>query len=111
MQVTFHRAFDEVPDIDQALEDVIAAGCQRILTSGGAPDVLLGAEALARLVKRAHGRVLIAAGGGLRLSNVRAVRERTHVPHLHGSLTHAEADAGASLQDRVVSMMQILRES
>lgn len=89
MQVTFHRAFDEVVDLDAALEDVIAVGCDRILTSGGAPDVVAGAAALARLVARSGGRIAIAVGGGLRLKDAQDLARRTGATHFHGSLTES----------------------
>jgi copper homeostasis protein len=99
MQVTFHRAFDETPDLSEALEDVIATGCDRILTSGGQPDVLAGAAALAALVAQAGDRIIIAAGGGLRTQNAAAVARIPNVTHFHGSLrsssTNAVLDADA----------------
>lgn len=69
MEVTFHRAFDQTADLDQALEDVIDAGCHRVLTSGGAADALAGSATLARLVARAAERITVAVGGGLRVGN------------------------------------------
>ncbi|WP_263384038.1 copper homeostasis protein CutC [Granulicella arctica] len=85
-EVTFHRAFDHAIDIAQALEDVIQAGCGRVLTSGGASDVETGASSLARLVKQAAGRIEIAVGGGLRLENAAALARSTGARHFHGSL-------------------------
>ena len=35
MEVTFHRAADLTPDPVEAVGDILAAGCRRILTSGG----------------------------------------------------------------------------
>lgn len=90
MQVTFHRAFDASPSaptsLSQALEDVIATGSDRLLTSGGHRDVVAGARSLAALVKQASGRIDIAVGGGLRLQNAASLARITGATHFHGSL-------------------------
>lgn len=86
LDVTFHRAFDQAPALDQALEDVISTGCGRVLTSGGERDVVSGAQSLARIVKQAAGRIDVAVGGGLRLDNAAAVARTTGAHHFHGSM-------------------------
>ncbi len=86
MAVTFHRAFDVIPNQSQGLEDVIKTGADRLLTSGGAPSVLSGAEAIARLREQAAGRIEVMAGGGLRIANLLEVRRLTGVNCLHTSL-------------------------
>jgi copper homeostasis protein len=95
MQVTFHRAFDVCEDLDRALEDVIASGADRILTSGGKPNALHGAAKIADLHKRAANRIGIMAGGGIRASNVRMVAMKTGVSDVHTSLSK-EVDARPS---------------
>ena len=57
MGVTFHRAFDLVRDPRRALEDVVALGCERVLTSGGQPAALEGAGLIRELVAQAAGRL------------------------------------------------------
>jgi copper homeostasis protein len=86
LDVTFNRAFDHAASPVRALEDVIATGCKRVLSSGGERDVVRGAESLARLVKQAAGRIDIAVGGGLRISNAAAVARATGARHFHGSV-------------------------
>lgn len=86
MGMTFHRAFDETRDLDEALQDVMATGAECLLTSGGEADVLAGADAIARLRKMADERLDVMAGGGLRLTNLMEVVRRTGVTSLHGSL-------------------------
>ena len=51
LEVTFHRAFDMTMDLDEALEDLIALGVDRVLTSGGEESVCEGAEMLRHLVR------------------------------------------------------------
>lgn len=49
---TLHRAFDLVPDADQALEQAIELGCERILTSGCALKAAEGLDTLKRISAR-----------------------------------------------------------
>ncbi|MDA1263872.1 MAG: copper homeostasis protein CutC [Planctomycetota bacterium] len=83
MQVCFHRAFDLVRDQDEALEALVELGVQRILTSGGEPDVVQGLDRLAHLNARAAGRITILPGGGVTEHNARALVDTTRVVELH----------------------------
>ncbi len=81
--VTFHKAFDEIPDQRRALEALIDVGVSRLLTSGGAPTALEGTDALATLIEQASGRAVIMAGGTVRGHNVRQIVERGGVTEVH----------------------------
>ena len=96
MKVTFHRAFDATPSLPVALEDVIATGCERVLTSGGQRDVVAGAHSLAELVLQARGRIDIAVGGGLRLQNATSLSRLTGAMHFHGSLRRRLSSTASS---------------
>ena len=66
MEVTFHRAFDEIhQDVGEALEAVIRCGCHRILTSGCQPNAEQGIDTLRQLVHQAASRITILAGADL----------------------------------------------
>lgn len=86
MSITFHRAFDMSADLQQSLEDVCAAGADRILTSGGEQSCIEGVQTLAQLVKSARGRVIIMAGGGIGPDNVAKIVENTSVSEIHVGL-------------------------
>jgi copper homeostasis protein len=81
--VTFHRAFDDTPDLLEAIDSLVALGVTRVLSSGGAPTALEGANTLAAMVARAGERLQIVAGGGVRGGNVAAVVRRTGVREVH----------------------------
>ncbi len=83
LPVTFHRAFDSAASLPEALEQVIAAGASRVLTSGGAATAEEGADAIASLVDQAGERISIVAGGGIRDHNVRDLIARTGVGEVH----------------------------
>src|SRR5579864_8529407 len=71
LKVTFHRAFDMSRDLSESLEDVIRAGVDRVLTSGGEQNVELGQAKIAQLHRQAENRVIVMPGSGITEQNVR----------------------------------------
>lgn len=65
METTFHRAVDMTEDYEAAVEAVIAAGCNRILTSGSYDKAIDGIDNIRRAVETAKGRIEIMAGSGV----------------------------------------------
>lgn len=86
MSITFHRAFDMVRDAEKALEDVIALGCHRILTSGLMPTAEQGMDNLRRLVEQAAGRIIIMPGSGVNPQNASKI-----LGFIGGNEIHASA--------------------
>jgi copper homeostasis protein len=86
MQVTFHRAFDRTPDFAAAMESVVLTGAHRILTSGGAANVQIGASVLRSLIEQAGNRIMILPGGGLHPRNIAEVARATGAHELHTGL-------------------------
>jgi copper homeostasis protein len=115
-EMTFHRAFDQTPSLEEALEDVIRAGCGRVLTSGGASDVVAGAQSLRRMVEQAGDRIAVAAGGGLRIGSAAEVARATGARQFHGSLRRRVAGAAprvvihSAVQERFVVDVEDVRE-
>lgn len=93
MQVTFHRAFDAARDLPAALEQVIALGCQRVLSSGGQASAEAGAEMLAALVVQSNARIGVMAGAGLNARNIAAVAARSGCDELHASAKAVQPSA------------------
>ena len=74
METTFHRAVDMTEDYAQAVEDVIAAGCTRILTSGGYDKAIDGIDNIRRAVELSRGRIEIMAGSGVVAKNAEELK-------------------------------------
>lgn len=85
MRVTWHRAFDLARDPYRALEDIIALGCDYLLTSGQQPNAYAGMELIARLVEQAAGRIIIMPGGGVQEWNIGEIRRVTGACEFHSS--------------------------
>jgi copper homeostasis protein len=89
LPVTFHRAFDETADLSRALDDVVQTGAERILTSGGAPSALKGAENIASIVDAVAERITIMPGAGINADNILQVAAVTRAREFHSGLSGA----------------------
>jgi copper homeostasis protein len=93
MGVTFHRAFDRSNDLFQAMEAVIALGCDRILTSGGRDTAVEGAHRIGQLMERAGNRIVIMPGAGITPDNAAALIRQTGLREMHGTFRSRQASA------------------
>lgn len=85
MSITFHRAFDMCRDPKRALEELIAIGCDRVLTSGQAATAEAGLPLLKELVQQAAGRISIMPGCGVNSGNAARILQATAAVEIHAS--------------------------
>lgn len=103
MSVTFHRAFDMCRNPQKALEELIALGCHRVLTSGQAPTAEAGIELLSKLVEQADGRIIIMPGCGVNSNNAAKILKATGANEIHAS-ARKSVGSGMIYRNSSVSM-------
>jgi len=91
--VTFHRAFDMTRDPHRALEDIVALGCERILTSGQQPTASDGAPLIRALIEQAGQRIVVMPGAGIDSRNLGELRTKTGATEFHASAKRGRASA------------------
>jgi len=96
---TFHRAFDEVPDLFVAADAVASCGFAAILTSGGQPNAVAGASIIAEVIERTKGKLEIVTGGGVRSVNLGELKRKTQGQWFHSSAITEEATETANLEE------------
>ena len=84
MEVTFHKAIDELENPVEAVEGLINAGVKRILSSGTKETALEGAEILNKMIEKADGRIIIVAAGRITAENFQEVSKKISVFEYHG---------------------------
>jgi len=93
MEVTVHRAFDRCIDPFAALEQLIQIGCQRILTSGQKQTATEGIDLITALIKAANDRIVIMPGSGVRVENIKELKDQTGAVEFHSSM-RSTVDSG-----------------
>ncbi len=83
--VTFHRAFDLSRDSTRALEDIVALGCERVLTSGAQASAVDGVALIRDLVTQSNGRLAVMPGAGVTARNIAELAAATGAREFHAS--------------------------
>ncbi|KFC61359.1 Cytoplasmic copper homeostasis protein cutC [Devosia sp. LC5] len=83
MKVTCHRAFDMTRDYRAAIEALVRAGVDRVLTSGQRDTAVEGIDILKDTTAIADGRIVVMACGALDQGNIAQVRRATGVDEMH----------------------------
>lgn len=83
--VTFHKAIDEVPDMEAAVEQLkTIPNLRYILTSGGAPTAQAGLEPLRQLRACAAPEITLIAAGSITKSNLPGFHQQLGGREYHG---------------------------
>lgn len=84
MEVTFHKAVDELENPVEAVDILAEAGVKRILTSGTKATALEGADILNEMIQRAEGKITIVVAGGVTTENFDEVSKKIVSSEYHG---------------------------
>ncbi len=84
MQVTFHKAFDLISNPYEEIENLIACGVNRLLTSGTKDTAEEGMEVLNKLSSIVNGRLQIVAAGKVTKDNLSDLSEKINCNEFHG---------------------------
>ncbi len=85
MKVTFHRAFDRTKDLHESTRQLIDLGFERVLTSGGEPNVDKGKDVIKKMQQEYGKNIVIMPGCGVTSVNARAIVDHCSVNEIHAT--------------------------
>lgn len=85
LDVTLHRVIDVLADPVSAIEDAVALGIRRVLTSGAAARAVDGTATLNAMHAAADGRIEIMAGAGITAATLPKLLAATPLAAFHAS--------------------------
>ena len=86
MEVTFHKAIDEIVNPLDYIDDLVNIGIKRILTSGGKATALEGKDLINEMIKKSNGRLKVVVAGKVRKENLNELSNLICANEFHGKL-------------------------
>lgn len=112
MDVTFHRAIDELADPVNGIK-VLAKYSQinTVLTSGGKGDIVDNLSVIKQMIANA-GAIRVLVGGGLNLKNIEQIITETTAPEYHFGTAIRENNSflGEINEEKLASLVKIVNQ-
>jgi len=86
MEVTFHKAIDEITNPLIYIDDLVNLGIKRILTSGGKATALEGKDLINEIIKKSNERLKIVVAGKVTKENLNELSNLISANEFHGKL-------------------------
>ena len=86
MEITFHKAIDEISNPLDYIEDLVNIGIKRILTSGGKLTAFEGKDLINDMIKKSNGRLKIVVAGKVTKENLNELSNLISADEFHGKL-------------------------
>ena len=86
MEVTFHKAIDEINNPLDYINDLVNIGIKRILTSGGKATAFEGKDLINEMIKKSNGRIKIVVAGKVTKENLNELSNLISAAEFHGKL-------------------------
>ena len=86
MEVTFHKAIDEIQNPFDYIDDLVNIGIKRILTSGGKATALEGKDLINEIIKKSNERLKIVVAGKVTKENINELSNLISTDEFHGKL-------------------------
>ena len=86
MEVTFHKAIDELEDPTLVIDELINLGVKRILSSGTKPTALEGRDILNKMIEKAGDRLTIVVAGKVTKEILPEVSSLISAKEYHGKV-------------------------
>ena len=86
MEVTFHKAIDEILNPLDYIDGLVNIGIKRILTSGGKATALEGKDLINEIIKKSNERLKIVVAGKVTKENLNGLSNLISADEFHGKL-------------------------
>lgn len=84
LEITFHKAIDETPDVVREFRKLMRLDVNRVLTSGGARSAMKGKEIINQLVAISEDKIKVIAAGKVKKVNLQKLQGRINATEFHG---------------------------